>query len=92
MAIDFRLTSHQRALQVESRTFAADVLASARTAGLLVSYEPDQSHMPRDATTVRRGPHTAGSKAPLKRRNLQAKRGAASHLKPIRRLHSDGDP
>jgi hypothetical protein len=45
-----------------------------------------ESHVPLDAASVRRGPHTAGSKAPLKRRNLQAKRGAASHLKPIRRF------
>jgi nitroalkane oxidase len=39
MAIDFRLTSHQRALQLESRTFAADVLARARTAELLPTPE-----------------------------------------------------
>jgi nitroalkane oxidase len=35
MAIDFRLTSNQRALQVESRRFAVDTLESARTAELL---------------------------------------------------------
>jgi butyryl-CoA dehydrogenase len=35
MAIDFRLTSHQRALQLECREFAADVLANARAAELL---------------------------------------------------------
>jgi AraC-like DNA-binding protein len=45
--------------------------------------------VPLDATSVRRGPHTAGSKAPPKRRNLQAKRRAASHLTLIRCLHSD---
>src|SRR5215469_46932 len=39
MAIDFRLNSHQRALQLESRAFAADVLASARTAELLPTPE-----------------------------------------------------
>jgi nitroalkane oxidase len=39
MAVDFRLTSHQRALQLESRTFAADVLARARTAELLATPE-----------------------------------------------------
>ena len=35
MAIDFRLTPHQRKLQLESREFAADVLANARAAELL---------------------------------------------------------
>src|SRR5262245_41073285 len=35
MAIDFRLTSHQRQLQLEARTFAADVLAKASAAELL---------------------------------------------------------
>jgi len=39
MAIDFRLTSHQRDLQLESREFAADVLAHARTAELLPTPE-----------------------------------------------------
>ena len=39
MAIDFRLTSHQRALQLESRQFAADVITSARTAELLPTAE-----------------------------------------------------
>jgi len=39
MAIDFRLTSHQRELQLESREFAADVLADARTAELLPTPE-----------------------------------------------------
>src|SRR5271154_5476546 len=39
MAIDFRLTSHQRALQLESRKFAADVIANARTAELLPTPE-----------------------------------------------------
>jgi len=39
MAIDFRLTSHQRALQLESRKFAADVLANARNAELLPTPE-----------------------------------------------------
>jgi hypothetical protein len=39
MAIDFRLTSDQRALQLESRAFAADVLATARTAELLPTPE-----------------------------------------------------
>ena len=39
MAIDFRLTSHQRALQLESRQFAADVITSARTAELLPTPE-----------------------------------------------------
>ena len=39
MAIDFRLTSHQRKLQLESREFAADVLANARAAELLPTPE-----------------------------------------------------
>ena len=39
MAIDFRLTSQQRALQLESRKFAADVITSARTAELLPTPE-----------------------------------------------------
>jgi nitroalkane oxidase len=39
MAIDFRLTSNQRNLQLESRKFAADVLASARTAEFLSTPE-----------------------------------------------------
>jgi nitroalkane oxidase len=39
MAIDFRLTSLQRALQLESRKFAADVITSARTAELLPTPE-----------------------------------------------------
>ena len=39
MAIDFRLTSHQRALQQESRKFAVDVLANARAAELLSTPE-----------------------------------------------------
>src|SRR5271156_5475547 len=39
MAIDFRLTSHQRALQLDSRKFAADVLANARAAELLPTPE-----------------------------------------------------
>ena len=40
MAIDFRLTSHQRALQLESRKFAGDVIAGATTAELLPT--PDE--------------------------------------------------
>ena len=39
MAIDFRLTSHQRELQLESRKFAADALANARAAELLPTPE-----------------------------------------------------
>src|SRR6201987_5349423 len=39
MAIDFRLTSHQRELRLESRKFAADVLANARAAELLPTPE-----------------------------------------------------
>ena len=39
MAIDFRLTSHQRALQQESRKFATEVLANARAAELLPTPE-----------------------------------------------------
>ena len=39
MAIDFRLTPHQRKLQLESREFAADVLANARAAELLPTPE-----------------------------------------------------
>ena len=39
MAIDFRLTSHQRQLQLEARTFAADVLAKASAAELLPTPE-----------------------------------------------------
>jgi nitroalkane oxidase len=39
MAIDFRLTSQQRAIQLESRNFAADVITSARTAELLPTPE-----------------------------------------------------
>jgi nitroalkane oxidase len=39
MAIDFRLTSHQRELQLQSREFAADVLANAKTAELLSTPE-----------------------------------------------------
>src|SRR6516162_10158561 len=39
MAIDFRLTSRQHALQLESRMFAADVIASARAAELLPTPE-----------------------------------------------------
>jgi nitroalkane oxidase len=39
MAIDFRLTSQQRALQLESREFAADVIASAKTAEFLPTPE-----------------------------------------------------
>jgi len=39
MAIDFRLTSHQRELQLESREFAADVLANAKAAELLSTPE-----------------------------------------------------
>ena len=39
MAIDFRLTSHQRELQLESRKFAADALANARVAELLPTQE-----------------------------------------------------
>ena len=39
MAIDFSLTSRQRTLQLESRKFAADVLASARTAEFLPTPE-----------------------------------------------------
>ena len=39
MAIDFRLTSHQRALQQESRKFATEVLANARAAELLPTSE-----------------------------------------------------
>src|SRR6476646_11681494 len=39
MAIDFRLTSHQRAFQLESRKFAADVLANSTAAELLPTPE-----------------------------------------------------
>ena len=39
MAIDFTLTSQQRELQLESRHFAADVLAGARAAELLPTAE-----------------------------------------------------
>ena len=39
MAIDFRLTLRQHALQLESRMFAADVIASARAAELLPTPE-----------------------------------------------------
>ena len=39
MAIDFRLTSHQRELQLQSREFAADVLANAKAAELLSTPE-----------------------------------------------------
>jgi butyryl-CoA dehydrogenase len=39
MAIDFRLTSRQRALQLECRELAADVLANARAAELLPTPE-----------------------------------------------------
>src|SRR6516165_1064763 len=39
MAIDFRLTSRQHALQLDSRMFAADVIASARAAELLPTPE-----------------------------------------------------
>jgi hypothetical protein len=39
MAIDFRLTSYQRELRLESRVFAADVLANARAAELLPTPE-----------------------------------------------------
>ena len=39
MAIDFRLTSHQRELRLESRKFAADVLGNARGAELLPTPE-----------------------------------------------------
>src|SRR6202030_4368252 len=39
MAIDFRLTSHQRELRLESRKFAADVLANANAAELLPTPE-----------------------------------------------------
>jgi alkylation response protein AidB-like acyl-CoA dehydrogenase len=39
MAIDFSLTSYQRELQLESRKFAADVLADARAAELLATPE-----------------------------------------------------
>ena len=39
MAIDFRLTSRQRALQLECREFAADVLANAKDAELLPTPE-----------------------------------------------------
>ena len=39
MAINFRLTSHQRAFQLESRKFAADVLANATAAELLPTPE-----------------------------------------------------
>src|SRR5215831_13729003 len=39
MAIDFTLTSQQRELQLESRRFAADVLAGARAAELLPTAE-----------------------------------------------------
>jgi nitroalkane oxidase len=39
MAIDFSLTSRQRTLQLESKKFAADVLASARTAEFLPTPE-----------------------------------------------------
>ena len=39
MAIDFRLTSHQRKLQLESREFAADMLGNARAAELLPTPE-----------------------------------------------------
>src|SRR5258708_8798291 len=39
MAVDFRLTSQQRELRLESRKFAADMLASARAAELLPTPE-----------------------------------------------------
>src|SRR6476620_7207470 len=39
MAIDFRLTLHQRAFQLESRKFAADVLTNATAAELLPTPE-----------------------------------------------------
>jgi butyryl-CoA dehydrogenase len=39
MAIDFSLTSYQRELRLESRKFAADVLANARAAELLATPE-----------------------------------------------------
>jgi hypothetical protein len=39
MAIDFSLTSYQRELQLESRKFAADVLANAKAAELLATPE-----------------------------------------------------
>ena len=39
MAIDFMLTSHQRAFQLESRKFAADVLTNATAAELLPTPE-----------------------------------------------------
>ena len=39
MAIDFRLTSRQRALQLECREFAADVLANARATEVLPTPE-----------------------------------------------------
>ena len=39
MAIDFTLTSHQRALQLESRKFAADILENARAAESLPTPE-----------------------------------------------------
>jgi len=39
MAIDFRLTLHQRTLQLESRKFAADVLESATAAESLPTPE-----------------------------------------------------
>jgi hypothetical protein len=45
MAIDFRLTSYQRELQLESREFAADVLANARAAELLPAISCDQAHL-----------------------------------------------
>ena len=43
MAIDFRLTSHQRALQLESRKFAAD----------LANLRPAHVHFDRDVYTKR---------------------------------------
>ena len=39
MTIDFRLTSRQRALQLECREFPADVLANARAAEALPTPE-----------------------------------------------------
>ena len=49
MAIDFTLTSHQRALQLESRKFAAGILENARAAESLPTPEErfccDQAHL-----------------------------------------------
>jgi hypothetical protein len=52
MAIDFRLTSHQRELRLESRKFAADVLANARAAELLPTPEERFRAQQRDIADI----------------------------------------